>query len=314
MSEELLGRLLRSSLVEDEGDPDVEEAVMQALATPRLPVLRQLAEPVDLEEDIFSALQLLKSSAGIQEGLVEEVDLEGDIFAALDSPSPGVVLRAALTAPVEVEAEVLSALAASSLEAPFAAILREGLATEVDLEAGVMGALEADLRGLLGSNLASEVDLEAGVMGALDGDLRGLLQKNLASEVDLEAGVMGALWSTEPASAQPAKELRPQPKIRSSAAPQEITRPVAAVAPRRRPWMAAVVSLTAAAAVAFLVVRGLAPATPEAAFVLSDRNVAEVEDLSASATASVQVMQFEENGPTFILVDEGAASDKAVPL
>ncbi|HNC99460.1 MAG TPA: hypothetical protein PKW90_25225, partial [Myxococcota bacterium] len=74
------------------------------------------------------------------------------------------------------------------------------------------------------------------------------------------------------------------------------------------------VSLAAAAAMAFLVVRMGASSSQEDAFVLADRNVAEVEDLSSSATASVQVMQFEENGPTFILVDEGAVSDKAVPL
>lgn len=47
---------------------------------------------------------------------------------------------------------------------------------------------------------------------------------------------------------------------------------------------------------------------------LADRNVVEVEDLSTATTASVQVMQFEENGPTFILVDEGPVSEKAVPL
>ncbi|HND32527.1 MAG TPA: hypothetical protein PLA94_21175, partial [Myxococcota bacterium] len=71
MSEELLSRLLRSTLVENEVDPGMEEAVMQALTTPGCAVLRQLAEPVDLEEDIFSALQAESASAGIQKGLWE---------------------------------------------------------------------------------------------------------------------------------------------------------------------------------------------------------------------------------------------------
>jgi len=262
---------------------------MQALATPTLPVLRQLAEPVDLEYDIFSALQVVKTSGGIPKVLVEEVDLEEDIFAALEAVSHRAALRGALSATVDLEEDIFSALDAAS---PRAA-LREALSASVDLEGDIFAALPA----------ASSTD-----------SLATLLRQNLAAEVDLEAGVMTALAPVASSSVQPAENVRPQAKIRSSAVERDIPRPNPAVPSRRMPWRAALVSLAAAAALAFFVVRAVAPSAQEDAFVLADRNVAEVEDLSASATASVQVMQFEENGPTFILVDEGTVSDKAVPL
>lgn len=280
MSEELLSRLLRPSLVEDEVDPGLEEAVMQALATPGLTVLRQLAEPVDLEEGIFSALQAESASAGIRKELLEEVDLEGDIFAALDLTSSGALVREALAGSVDLEGDIFAALDAKIHRAELVDVLR----APVDLEAGIFAALD------LASSEKSR--------GAA-------LQRALGTHIDLEVGVMGALEE---------KPARPQPKIRSSAAQRDVVRPATAAAPRRMPWLAALVSLAAAAAMAFFVLRAEESPSQEEAFVLADRNVAEVEDLSASATASVQVMQFEENGPTFILVDEGAAPDKAVPL
>ncbi len=280
MSEELLSRLLRSSLVEDEVDPGLEEAVMQALTTPDLTVLRQLAGPVDLEEDIFSALQAQSASAGIQKELLAEVDLEGDIFAALDAASPRAPLRAALAEVVDLEGDIFAALDATLPRAELVAALR----APVDLEADIFTSLD------LASSEKSRGEA---------------LQQALGTDVDLEAGVMGALE---------AKTARPSTKIRSSTAQRDIPRPATPSASRRMPWVAALVSLAAVAAMAFFVLRVGQSPSQEDAFVLADRNVAEVEDLSASATASVQVMQFEENGPTFILVDEGAAPDKAVPL
>lgn len=83
-------------------------------------------------------------------------------------------------------------------------------------------------------------------------------------------------------------------------------------------WRPMIPVVVAIAALMLLVLRIVVPPGVQVdplseAFALSELNTADVEDVEAW-TASVQVMQFEENGVTFILIDEGEPSPQPVPM
>lgn len=216
--------------------------------------------------------------------------------------------------------EVGEALRAAQIPAP-------------DVSEAVMSGLPDDRLGaLLRGALVDAADLSGAadaVMSGLPDDRLGVLLRRGLAPLTGEAARAAAEAVAEDVMDGLPRPARPRPALRllyggahrqrAARAPQAAPEPEAAPAPSTgwRSWRPMIPVVAAMAALFLLVLRIVVPAeeipADPAAFALGATNAAEVEDVEAWA-ASVQVMQFEENGVTFILIDEGEPSTQTVPL
>lgn len=340
--------LLRSGLnhaPEEEAEiaEQIASGVMERLALLDAPLAGLLSGALAGEDPAADDIMaLLPPVAGAGAGLDNADRLADGLADGLaDDPALAALLRGALADPADVADGVMGALALPALpevgEALRAALPAPGLTP--DLSGAVMaglpdGRLGDLLRGALGAADLSAADLgapdlsEAVMAGLPDGRIGDLLRRGLVGERSGEAARIEAEAAAEdvmdalprPARARPALRLlyggaHRQRTSRAPQAPEQEAAP--APSPGWRSWRPMIPVVAAMAALFLLVLRIVVPAdeipADPGAFALGETNAAEVEDVEAWA-ASVQVMQFEENGVTFILIDEGEPSPQAVPL
>ncbi len=280
-ADRMFSSLLRSGLA-GEADEDIADGVMAALNSPSFPLLR--------------------------EALTGEVGADGvadDVMAALGlsvMPQVGEALReVAASSPADLSGDVMAALPAGE-----GALLRAALAGPVDLSGDVMDALPMSGLGEL---------LRAGLTGTWSGSA----SDSASDAEEMAEGVMAGL----PQAARPRPALRllyggAHRRGEAARAPAPAAMPAPEAPAGWRSWRPMIPVVVAIAALMLLVLRIVVPPGVQVdplseAFALSELNTADVEDVEAW-TASVQVMQFEENGVTFILIDEGEPSPQPVPM
>lgn len=261
------------------------------------------------------------------------VDLADEVLASVEPPPWGQSLRDAVVAPVDVTDDVMALLE----EPTWAADLRGALAPPVDLADAVMagieelGSLERMCYGdgevdaarlpevsgrllrdpLAREALAAQAELCAAVRGAVTG------------EVDVWAAVAGAIgadagepevpgWDQTAAALRAA--VRAAPVDVAPAVMAEIAPPVRRALPL---WasLGVPVGVFAAAAAAVLAVLSAGPVTqPDLTadvrhtvgldLTLATVNDARVEEIETEGDVVAQVVQFEDEGPTFIILDD----------
>lgn len=239
----------------------------------------------------------------------------------------------AVPGPVDVAADVLAALDEDAW-APLGDALRDAVAPPtLDLADAVMGALAPDPDLDLSAWADGELPVarKAAVVQRLreDADARAtlafyaesgrMLRDSVASDaVDVWPGVARGVgiepdhvagW--EPIAEQVRAAFRAIPEIDVAGAVQAAIEPKLARIPL---WASLGVPLggfLAAAALLFAVLPGAGPGTTglgslATSFALAAVNDAQVEEIETAPDVTAQVMQFEDGGPTFILVDEAA--------
>jgi len=263
-----LGQLLKDALFEP---VDLSEDIFLSLA-----LQDSLHEPIDLSEDILLSLAL-------KEALSEQVDLQKEVMVAA-------TLSDALRAPVDLADEVMLSLT-----------LQESLQETHDFSDDIMLSLA------LQDNLKEPIDFSDQIFAALaptqpveektdpklprivpNQDAMVALRDVLTEQVDFSDAIMQSI------QALPEKSMeRPTLRVvQGGNAPQPLWRRVAR-------WSPAVLAIAAAALLvielpSWLNTVPLPEQTAMTAFPIETRNIAEVEDLSTAATATAQVMQFDE--------------------
>jgi hypothetical protein len=256
-----------------------------------------LAAPAGLElaDGVLAALGIADPGAGLLgEALrADAPELADGVLAALGIADPGAgLLGEALRADApELADDVLAALGIAD---PGAGLLGEALRADApELADDVLAALGiADAR----------VDLR----GALHAGPAPALWDAVAADLGIEADP-DALpgW---PADADLVRAALVDPRGAPDVAGPVMARlglerPVRRAAPRSYGF--AGVALAAAAALLLVFTRPLAPLSEAGlALQLSPINQVEIEELSASEGAMVQVLQFDENAPTIIFIED----------
>lgn len=259
------------------------------------------------------------------------VDLVDGVFDGLAS-APMPELAGAFAAPVDVADAVLAALAlpavqvgavlpaapADLAESVWAAVLdADSMLLSAFADGEVDGAARARVSRLALRESAAQAELQAhgrlaarvqdAVVPSAPLDLWGAIADGIGADA-------GALEGSEPVGQALRQVLGSLPPI--DVAPQVLASvsPAASRLPRWASLGAPLVSFALAALVLLAVVPALTPQVPAPsanllaqalpAFQLSVVNDAQVEDLETSKDVVAQVVQFDEGGPTFILVDE----------
>ncbi len=244
----------------------------------------------------------------------------------------------------------LDELAAGLESADEAALLREALVFEagaVDVSDGVMGALELDdvllsafadgqldpaRREQVAARLSRDADARA-LVGAFAG-----ISAEVREAVSLERGPAPSLWP------QVARQIGVDPElvpgwdgallaeaVRAEAGAVDVVPAVlAAVRPRERApaaaepsglmrwlqsWSLPAFGLAAAAALLLSFPTSAPESDGALSFRLAPINHVQIEDISTdSADAMVQVLQFDEDAPTIIFIEEVPAGDQGATL
>lgn len=282
-----------------------EELLAWAEAEPRL------AELVELR----SALREALAAPG-------PCEVAGDVMALLEEESAwaplGAALRDALSPPpMDFAGDILAALAPAKAAAaePTAAAEVAAVAADPDLELSAFfdGVLDGDRKTAVVARLKSDIGARATLQAWADNGR--LLREGVAKDVDVWPEVARAIGTEpdhvsgwEPVAAQIREAFASIPHIDVSGAVQAAIEPRLARMPRWASLWVPLAGFAVAAALLFAVLptprSGSALVSDMGAFALSARNDADVEQIEAAEDVVVQVMQFEDGGPTFILVDE----------
>lgn len=327
------------------GPVDVAGEVMAALAADAdwdlgAPLREALGGGVDLADAIFAGIAAEADWAPVGATLKEalrapEIDVADAVMAEVaDTWTLGDTIREAVAGPVDVADAVFAALAEDAAFAPVAAALRDAVRAPVDVADDVMAAVDPD--GELSAWLDGELPAErAAVVEARlrdDAAARATVAAFEAVGADLRAATArnGDLWpavadgiGADPAAVhgweaigRPLREaLAALPEIDVAGAVMAAVEPARHRMPKWASLAGPIVAFAAAAAVLFAVVlptTAPGPSTLTSSIRLATVNDAQVEEVTAGEDVVVQVMQFEEGGPTFILVDEPSGS--GVPL
>lgn len=267
--------------------------------------------PVDLAAPVQSALR---------QALSEDVDLMDDIFAALPDHAPNqqlqALLRSELSEPIDISNAVLESLPDQRLTS----LLNGALASDTDVVEDVLSALpDARLSQLLQENLGTPVDFSDAVLDSLpDARLTAALREALSLPVDVSGAVMAQIAPRRPQlrvlAGGRGRHQAPAPQPEVVAIPQN----------REHLWRWLPLGVLAAGAAILLLTLIQSSSSPSSdplaahqppasdVFALNAHNDASVD--IAFAASSVQVMQFDDDGPTFILVDEDAPPNPTVPM
>lgn len=264
---------------------------------------------VDVADDVMGILgDGFERLHALREGLQGRVDVADAVFSALDAPA--VPLR-----------DVLPAAPAGFADDVWAAL---GDSDDMLLSAFGDGELDGDLRARVSRSALRQASAQAQLQdhARLGAKLRDAAVAG-AAEVDLW-GAIGASIGAE--GAAPELDVGEQVRAAVRSLPRlDVTRGVmAGVTPRQRAmprWLALggpIAALAMAAIVLLAVVPnltmpgvkvgGASLAQVAAPFIMASVNDAQVEDLETAADVVAQVVQFDDGGPTFILVDESGAT------
>ena len=322
-----LREALRAALAEP-GPVDVAGEVMAILAE-------------DQEWSLGDALRGAVTDAGPLPFDIAAAVMGGIAEDAAWAPH-GAALREAVVVPVNIAdavlAHVTSAEAYDAAWAPFAAALRDAVSAPVDLADDVLAALDPDFElsayvdGALSPERTAAVaarllrDAAARDQVAAFASLGEGLRDATARGADLWPGVADGIGAERDAIhgwaaiAAPIREaFAALPEIDVAGAVMAAVEPARHRMPAWASLGGPILAFAAAAAVLFAVLpmspnrpAGSALSGEVGGFRLAAVNDAQIEDVSAAQDVVVQVMQFEEGGPTFILVDEPSGS--GVPL
>lgn len=274
----------------------------------RLRALLRGAE-VDVVGDVMGVIgDGFERLHALREGLEGRVDVAAAVFSALDAPA--VPLRDLLpAAPVSLADDVWAAL---------------GDSDDMLLSAFGDGELDGDLRARVSRSALRQAPAQAKLqdharLGAQlrDAAVAGAADVDLWGAIGTGIGADGA-WTEQDVGEQLRAAVRTLPRV-------DVTRDVmAGVTPRERAmprWLAVggpIAALAMAAVVLLAVVPnltmpgvkvgGASLAQVAAPFIMASVNDAQVEDLETATDVVAQVVQFDDGGPTFILVDESGAT------
>lgn len=264
---------------------------------------------VDVADDVMGIIgDGFERLHALREGLEGRVDVADAVFGALDAPA--VPLR-----------DVLPAAPAGLADDVWAAL---GDSDDMLLSAFGDGELDGDLRARVSRSALRQASAQAQLQdhARLGAKLRDAAVAG-ADEVDLW-GPIGATIGAE--GAAPELDVGEQLRAAVRSLPRlDVSRGVmAGVTPRQRAmprWLALggpIAALAMAAIVLLAVVPnltmpgvkvgGASLAQVAAPFIMASVNDAQVEDLETAADVVAQVVQFDDGGPTFILVDESGAT------
>lgn len=309
---------LKPTLLDDLTDVEFDSAMFrQALAPP----------PVDIADAVMQAL-----ADGADEA--SAAPLRSMLRAAVAPPEP-----------LDFSDDIMALLAEDSLHTPNVVgdVLRDHLADAALAGDGVaddvmalLGAEDPSLRDALRAAVESPpLDLSDAIFSAIQAEgepdsLGDSIRAAVQAPVDVWPVVADAIgaepvtgWS---ATAQALREavqvkvdvsdavmaaIQPQRVSAPTITPSRAATPVARHSSHRRMFWAPVAATGAVfgmAAALILVLRIFTSGTTEVnlAFAMAALNDLQVEDLSTAEGNMVQVMQFEENGPTFIIIDDAA--------
>lgn len=300
--------LLREAL--DPGEvPDLSDDVMAALGLEEDAALSGAlkaafapddGEPVGLSDDVLAAIGLADpwpaTAAALAEGLRREAGPAPDLAAlvmAEVAPAEDALLHGFADGQLDVSAR--AAVAARLASDPAA---RAELAEIAGLSAAIGEAVRAS-RGpapALWDGVAAAIGLDPDAVPGWDPAL-------LREAVRAEAGPAPSLVASVLAAIQPAP-----------------SRPVVA---EKQPfwrrlfegWSLPALAMGAAAALALAFPMAPPPASEDAlSYSLSPVNHVEIEDISSEGEAMVQVLQFEDDAPTIIFIDEGPTDGEGATL
>ncbi|NOY24291.1 MAG: hypothetical protein GXP62_00300 [Oligoflexia bacterium] len=246
-------------------------------------LLAQILRPpttVDLADDVMLALGLDTATAAARDVLVDALDpgLAPDLAPA--------VLQA-LGLPTDDVGELIH----EALDAGDAPDLSDDVLAALGLsEDAVDGYSVSDA--LHDSLTTSPIALADDVMVALG--IGGAARSKAATSRDS----LAPLTPRRPRLAPPTRQLRPS-----------------ASTPGMARWRFPAVAVAAAAAlVLFFTVGPVGLAPDQQAFRLAAINHVHIEDLTAGDQVMVQVMQFDENAPTIIFIDDMSEDEGGIPL
>jgi len=266
--------------------------------------------PVDVGPEVLAALEEPAWASALREAVAGPVDVTDAVMSELDEPAWGADLKALLAEPVDVVDAVLSEI--DTLPARELMAYGDG-ETAPALRAATAGRLLRDAEARAALTAQAELGAELRSAVARGGEL------DVWNEV---AAAIGADPHHVEGWEATASELR-----RAVAVPVDVAPAVmAAVDPARRSlprWasLGAPLGLMAAAAAALLAVvftgpvdgarvggaLVTTPAVPPvvvAELALAAVNDVQVEDIQTTGDMVAQVVQFDDGGPTFIILDD----------
>lgn len=258
--------------------------------------------------------------------LAELAELRGALREALAVPGP-----------VDLAGDVLELLMEDAAWAPMGDALRDAVAAPtIDLADAVLDHLDADLELSAWTDGELAPERKAAVVERLRKDPAARetlafyaesgrhLREALSTKVDVWPGVADAIGADpsgvagwEPVADQLRDAFRAIPEIDIAGAVQAAIEPRLAKWPR---WASLAVPLAGFAAAAAMLLAVLPSSLPTqglgslATFALAAVNDAQIEEIETAPDVTAQVMQFEEGGPTIILVEEdGYLAEPSAP-
>lgn len=305
----------------DPRPPDrFEELLTRAFDGETTPSEREELAALADAEPRLAALAELRDALRAALAVPGPVDVAGEVMGILAEDAGwglGGAIREAVGGPVDVADAVMAGVDEAAW-APIGAAIAEAVRIEIDVADAVMAEVDAD-DGWLGEALrdatARPVDVWAGVADAIGAERDAVhgwdevaapLRAAFAAipKVDVADGVMAAI-------------TRGEAEVAHGEAVEILRAETRGGAPKMPLWASLggpLLAFAAAAALLFTVLPPPGPPRPAdgAAVQLATVNDAQVEEISAAQDVVVQVMQFEDGGPTFILVDDPSGS--GVPL
>lgn len=267
-----------------------------------------LGAKVDVADDVMGILgDGFERLHALREGLEGHVDVADAVFEALAAPA--VPLRDVLpAAPAGLSDAVWAALGDSDdmlLSAFGDGELDGAVRTRVSRSALRQASAQAQLQdhARLGAKLR-----DAAVSGAGEIDLWGAIGASIgaegaASEVDVGDQLRAAVRTLPHVDVTGVVMAGVTPRERAMPRWLAVGGPIAALAMAAVVLLAVVPNLTMPG----VKVGGASLAQVAAPFIMASVNDAQVEDLETATDVVAQVVQFDDGGPTFILVDESGA-------
>lgn len=309
-----------------------EELAALADTEPRLAALAELREalrfalaapgPVDVAGEVMGALAdeaAWDLGGALRDAVGGPIDVAEGVFEgiALDAPwAHGPALREAVSAPVDV-ADTILADVDEAAWAPVGAALVDAVRVEIDAADAVMAVIAEEaafawIGDVIRDTTARDVDVWAEVADAIG------VERDVVHGWDAIAAPLREAYGAAP-RIDVADAVMAAVADRVGAGGAAEGAEVVPLTPRATPKMplwaslgAPLLAFAAAAALLFTVILPEGGPISPAAVQLATVNDAHVEEISAAQDVVVQVMQFEDGGPTFILVDDPSGS--GVPL
>ena len=258
---------------------DVVDGVMEGVDSEGFPMLAEaLAADIDVVPGVFDALD--SEPVALRDVLPDAPsDLADFIFAGLD----------------DADSMMISAFGDGEVSGAARAAVSRRVLRDSEAQAELQRSSRIGERVRAAASDVAPVDLWGAIADSIGADAG-----DAAASADLSLAMRDALGGLQPIDVAPEVMAAVEPRERAMPRWASLGAPIAAFA------MAALVLLAVVPSMATLPGKGLGDSLAQVApaFVLGSVNDAQVEDIETSKDVVAQVVQFDDGGPTFILVDE----------